>query len=255
MVVETLTDRKVVKQSNILNTAKYTLSALSTDILHLFLAQIYKEDKDFKEFNISIKEIENKLEKRINRKYIETVCKELTTNSIRLKEEDNTVVFVNWASVAKYNLKKNFLVLKISEELKNHLLELKSLFVQTSYKEISKLKTFYSKRLYMLFLQYKTSGFYTILIEDLKFILDIEENHSYDNYFDFKKRVLTPSIKQINEKTSLNISLKEIKQGRKTIRLEFSIKKDEEQKLEKPIHKSGVIAAEEWLRKKTKLVA
>jgi hypothetical protein len=223
MEIEVLTDRKIVKQSNVLNTAKYNLSAVAIDILHVFLAQILQEDKNLKTYRIKISELEEKLNRRLNRKYLDIATDELMSNFIRLKRDNGDIYKLNWASACL--LSKNYIEFKASDELKEFVLNLKNYFVQINYVDIAKLKTFYAKRLYMLFSQFVSSGYYVVKVTDLKYILDIENKASYKDYYDFKKRVVLPSIEQVNKLSNLSVSFNEIKEGKKIERLEFFIEK------------------------------
>lgn len=230
MKVEVLTDRRIVKQSNVLNTAKYSLSAVAVDILHVFLAQILQEDNDLRTYRIKISELEKKLGRRLNRKYLDSATDEIMSNFIKLNKDNGDIYKLNWASSCL--LSKGFVEFKASEELKEFVLNLKSYFVQTNYLEIAKLKTFYAKRFYMLFSQFVNSGFYIVKLEDLKYILDLEKSSAYKEYYDFKKRVIFPALEQVNKYSNLSVSLEEIKSGRKIDRLKFMIEKKPEAKEE-----------------------
>jgi plasmid replication initiation protein len=56
--------------------------------------------------------------------------------------------------------------------------------------------------------------------------------NKYKVYSDFKKKVLEVAKIEINKKTDITYSYKELKTGRKITNLEFFIKKKEEQELE-----------------------
>ena len=53
---------------------------------------------------------------------------------------------------------------------------------------------------------------------------------SYSVYGNFKKKALEPSIKEINEKTDLQITYEEVKKGRKVESIKFYIKSKVRQK-------------------------
>lgn len=279
-----LTNRTKVKLSNALNEAKYRLSPTTINILHLFLGQIYTEDTEFKRFVISFKDMEDKLGKRIDRRSLETICKELLSNPIKVEEYEvpsdlekfadpyyykkvtKTIKYYNWASKASFNLEEKWFELEIHNDLKNHLLQLKKNFTTFSYKQITKLKSQYAKRLYMLLKQYMNTQnpFWVIRVEDLLYVLDAEEAYGKD-FNDFRRKVLKIAQKQINENSDIEFEFKEIKKGKKVIRLEFQMlyKEKREETLNKKAyrraanrksrirqHKTGVVAAEEWLKQK-----
>jgi len=275
-----LTNRTRTKLSNALNESKYRLSPTTINVLHLFLAQIYTEDIEFKRFIITFKEMEEKLGKRIDRRSLNTICKELLSNPIKIEEyatpdeyekfkdlyyyknRTKTINYYNWASKASYNLEEKWFELEIHEDLKKHLLQLRKNFTTFSYKQITNLKSQYAKRLYMLLKQYMNTEkpFWVINVEDLLYILDVEDKYSKD-FNDFRRKVLLIAQKQINETSDLEFTFKEVKKGRKVIRLEFKMnyKELEEKELNDRTftkkastkkHKSGVIEAEKWLERR-----
>lgn len=216
-----LSDRKIVRQSHSLNFSKFSLSALSIDILFLFFAQIAKEDEEFKEFKITFRELEKKLNKRIDKDYIDKVCEELLTNPLRIQEE-KSVLRCNFVSSARYSKEESWLQLKVSDDLKEHLLKVEKNYVLSNYLSISKLKGSYTKRIYSILSQFKKTGFYKVDVEKLMYILDLE--NKYQKYGDFKRRILNSSMKEINEKSDIEFSFKEITENLKVVRLEFFIK-------------------------------
>ena len=56
-----VTNRKVIKQSNQLSTAKYKLTSAEMKFIALAIAQIRMEDEDFNTYTIKVSDIEEKL--------------------------------------------------------------------------------------------------------------------------------------------------------------------------------------------------
>lgn len=77
----------------------------------------------------------------------------------------------------------------------------------------------YAIKLYKLLYQYKNIGKRRFLIDELKNQFGII--NKYSQYTDFKKYIINPSIKQINERTNLKVEYSEIKFGRRIDKLEF----------------------------------
>ena len=57
-------------------------------------------------------------------------------------------------------------------------------------------------------------------VDNLKGLLDAE---NYSEYRDFKKRALSIAVKEINDFTDRNLEIREIKEGRKVVKLELTI--------------------------------
>ncbi len=248
-IVTTLTNEKVLKQSHELNIARYKLSALSLDILSLFLTQVRKEDTDFKKFRVTHKMLEEKLNRSINRDDLRKIPKDILSNPFSIKE-GKTYKYFNWCSNIAYNESEHWLEFKMDNDLKDHVINIDKRFVLTDLSYITKLKNTYSKRMYSLIKQYQKTGFYVVNVDKLSDSLDTTSK--YASYGDFKKRCITPSLKQINEFSDLHVTLKEIKTGRRVVRLEFKIKVvvEKVKKAEKSStlgNKKGVDAVEDWI--------
>ena len=97
-------------------------------------------------------------------------------------------------------------------------------FTQYEMKQISELSTGYAIRLYELLICWRTTG-KTPVIELSEFrqkmgVLDSE----YQRMYDFKKYVLEPSIKQINEHTDIIATYEQHKKGRLITGFSFKFK-------------------------------
>ena len=104
-------------------------------------------------------------------------------------------------------------VLFFSPQIVPYLSNLKTNFTQYLQSDISNVSGAYTIRFYELVCQYRTIGKREISIQDLRFILNIGDK--YPLFYDFKRRVIEPSIKEINDKTPMQISYEQKK--RKTI--------------------------------------
>lgn len=120
---------------------------------------------------------------------------------------------------AKYDGNEGYTEFCFNHELKPFLLEVKQ-YAKYILRDFLPLKSFYSKRIYELIIQYKNtqnpSGEWQrkISVEDLKDYLGLNKG-AYEKYNNLKNRVLVSSVEEINEKTNISISFEEKKQGRK----------------------------------------
>lgn len=248
-------DRTTVRQSKPLNNAHFNLSALSLDILYLLFAQVQQEDREFKEYCVTFNELERRLGKRIDRKYVDRVCIELLTNPVKIQKPNSTIL-VNFVSSAEYASKEGWIKLKLSDKLKEELISIYNHrnFSLASFLEVRKLKSQYSKRIYALLKQFEISEYRIIYVNKLEKILGIEGKYKYA---DFKKRVIKIAQDQISKETEISFSFNEVKVGRKVSKIEFFIynkrKANQAEKIKgKKVKKkacSGVEAAQGWLNK------
>ena len=93
-----------------------------------------------------------------------------------------------------------------------------------SINEAVRFKRFYTIRLYELLMQWESSGVRLITLEDLRKSFNIDKK-SYPAYKDFRVKVLEPSIKEIEQKTSWRIKNESVKTGQKITSLRFSFEK------------------------------
>src|SRR5690606_24538799 len=110
-----------------------------------------------------------------------------------------------------------------------------------------------SIRLYELMKKWEYLGKWEITIEKLKDRLGIKQQ-SYSVYGNFKNRIIVPSINELNEKTDIQISFKEIKTGRKVVGFEFTIRHSPEKEIKlsnpekKETEKPKVLSKQDELR-------
>jgi len=99
-------------------------------------------------------------------------------------------------------------------------------YTKLVFKEVYDLKSAYSKRVYELITLNRKSplvkkqGYFEISVEEFRFKLGVDEK-KYPRWSDFKRRVIDPSVSEIEEKTTLRFNLEFNKIGRKIVGLLF----------------------------------
>jgi plasmid replication initiation protein len=225
MKTSTLSKRMVVKQSYELNNARYRLGAVEMDIVLKLITEIKKEHEDLYPYRFKVKDIEQRIGKKLNRATLKKAGRQLMSKPLEIPRSNNGFLYINWVSNFEYIASSGVIEVSFDSKLKPYLMQLKSHFVIADLEQLLKLTSEYSKRLYMLFKQreYQTAD-YEIEVEELQAMLQVPK--SAYRYAEFKKSIITPALKQINERTELKINLEEIKEGRKVKTLKFSIKKN-----------------------------
>lgn len=113
-------------------------------------------------------------------------------------------------------------VIFFNPQILPYLSNLKANFTQYLQSDISDVSGAYTIRFYELICQYRTIGKREVSIQDLRFILNIGDK--YPLFYDFKKRVIEPAIKEINEKTPMQISYEQKKKGKTVVGIAFKFK-------------------------------
>lgn len=118
-------------------------------------------------------------------------------------------------------------VIFFSPQIVPYLVNLKANFTQYLRSDISSVSGAYTIRFYELICQYKTIGKREVSISDLRFMLNI--GNKYPLFSDFRRWVIEPSIKEINEKTPMQVSYEQKKKGKTvhSILLKFKPKNNE----------------------------
>ena len=88
--------------------------------------------------------------------------------------------------------------------------------------QILALKSVYSMMLYELMKSYAFRKVIVISINDLRKYLSVEDK--YTDFRDFRRKLLAPSLKEIEEFTNLTVTYKPIREGRSYVAIEFCIK-------------------------------
>lgn len=225
-------DEMIVK-SNKLIEARMNFTSNEYKLITYLLGKIKKNDREFRTFDIDIKELNKycfngitgtKTYNYIKHKYAETLSKK----DIKIKG-DNGIKIYNWFSIVDTD-KRGIFSLCFNAELKDFLLEEDAKYKEkgnegyTKYKlsNILNFKNFYSMRIYELTKQYEKLGKRTILLDKLRYILGIEDNQ-YTIYRDFRKRILNPAVESINENTDIKVTFDEDKLGRNVEGINFYI--------------------------------
>lgn len=100
-------------------------------------------------------------------------------------------------------------------------IKLEEKFTRYELKQISKLTSVYSIRLYELLIRWRSTGKLYVPIADLREKLGLLEDE-YSQMGDFKKRVLKVAIEQINKFTDIEVTYTQKKEGRTITDIEFS---------------------------------
>lgn len=137
---------------------------------------------------------------------------------------------IRWVSDVKFKKGSGQVKLRFSDAVKGYLGNLKARFTSFKFEQVSSLKSVYSIRLYELFIQFQKFEQRQVSIEELKAMLGIEPEQ-YRLIKELKRRVINPAIKELNDKTNLEVNYEQIKDGRKIVALEFFFREQPQLKL------------------------
>lgn len=149
--------------------------------------------------------------------------KRLYERSIILKGEDEMTEFRWIESRTKYHKGEGRISFEFSRRVMPYLFELDKRLGYTQYHllSVSGFTSTYSIRLYELFKKLQGMCQRSVTLEEIRRILMIEDK--YLEFKTFRRDVLTPSLKEINEKSDILVGVETEKQGRTIVALSFSI--------------------------------
>jgi plasmid replication initiation protein len=223
-----------VCKSNEVIEAGYKLSLNEQRVILACIAQVNSAEELLKtdEFELSAKDFAALFGISEDRAYseLQEVAKNLYQRSLTIYNPDPTrpkltKLETRWVSSIGYIPEESRITLCFAQKILPYLSELKGQFTRYELKHVGNMTSIYGIRLYELLMQWKTTGKREIEIDWLKKQLQLDENYSrMDN---FKARVITPAIKDINTHSNYEVSWTQRKTGRKVTHLtfEFSEKK------------------------------
>ena len=214
----------IVKSNDLILKTHYNLTLTEMKLVSYLISKIVAEDTDMNTVNISIKnfcKLINIEPKGNNYDQVRNSIKSLKTKSWWIMLDDNTELLYSWLDYAIIKKNTGNIELCLSKSLTPFLTQLKSRYTKYRLAEILKLKSRASIRMYEILASQLYKGIFVIEIDQFKKLLDI--SNKYNDYRDLRKRILEPSVKEINELTCLHVEYEPIKEGKKIVKLRFKV--------------------------------
>lgn len=217
-------------QSNNLIEASYKMSVPAKRVMLMLLGAIHPGQQDISQkVRIEARDYAEKTGIDASQSYkdIKKGCAELMGTIIETrdprKKTTEMCVVVDWM---EYHDSEGWLDATFTRWVSPYIHSLRTGLGYTKIQidEALKFKRFYTIRLYELIMRFEKTNNRYIKISTLREIFQIEKK-KYDRFADFRKWVLEPSVKEINEKTSLDVSWSPVKTGRKITSISFSFSK------------------------------
>lgn len=228
MKKQILPDNFVVSQSNQLVEADYSeakLPARALKIGRLIISKISPNDEGFRLIKVKNTAIKQYLGYKGNVPYnrfsddLDDICKRLNSQTIKIQTKKGTVLNAYLISSFEIDHNTDTTEFEISGKLRAHLLNLRKNYTSYQLKNIPKLNSSYSIRMYELMYQYKKIGKRKIDVDDLKRKLGC----NYDLYGHLKAKAIKKAQGDLIKHTDIRFEFEEIKAGRKVVSLVFYI--------------------------------
>jgi len=214
----------IAYKSNALIEASYKLTLQEQRLLLVCIGKLNPLQKNpNKTFQITAQEFFNSfpdMGKENSECDLYSAVEKLWDRSIIIKRDDIREEF-RWIQYkAQYLKGEGKAKITFSDAIIPYLSQLSGQFTKIIVKNVSKLSSSYSIRIYELLQQFKTTGNRTISLNHFRSILDIQDK--YKTFKSLNQLLLKPSIKELNEKSDIIVKVTTIKKGRQVISLNFS---------------------------------
>lgn len=165
---------------------------------------------------------------------LKAVSLTLLDRKIRREEETRRglkVHFDHWVSGITYHEGEAWVELRFSHEATPYLAALRGNHTTYLLKQAAGLRSIYSWRLLEMLMQFKTTGWRQMDVEDFVKAMDVSPSISKD-FGQLRRRVIEPAVKELIAKDGWVIDWKPIKAGRKVTALRFEFERDPQARLD-----------------------
>lgn len=217
----------VVKSNDLIQKTRFRLTTEQQKLILFLISKIKPTDTEFSEYEFTISDyfkITGSADGGQQYKNIEDGLKALADKSMYIYTDEDTKTLVRWLSKVHINAKSGKITVRLDEDLKPYLLQIKERYSQYELIYTFCLKSKYSIRAY----EYFNSRHYNKL-KPYSFDISIEEfkervgAENYTEYRDLNSRVIKPIVKEINEYTDKVLIIEPIKEGRTTTALKIML--------------------------------
>ena len=223
---------KVISMSNdILKSEYYTQPELELTIqqkklLMFLISKISRDDKEFKAETIHLSDYCDlfgiSYEGGYNKKAVRRSILSLGKKCFMLPLPDGTEELCRWVGKVNFDPKREVIKIKLAEELRPYYLGLNERF--TAY-QLGYTVNFRSKYSYILYEFFKSHEFKHCFYYDVETAKKELAYGKYKSFTDFKRYVLDPAVKEINEQTDINVKYQAVKEWKSYTNLYFCVEK------------------------------
>ena len=212
----------VITRHNSLVDGSYKLNLDEQRLLYLCISQLDPRKPIPKDnsFTVTAKEFAEtfSVDEKSVYQQIEEASKALAERWVKTNDGKYREQF-RWVFGVRYHDNEGKVTLGFSPWVIPYLTCLKEQFTSLRLSQVASLKSIYSIRLLEFLTQFKATGKLLIELDRFKDRLDLK--NEYKRFFDLKKRVIEPAVKELKEKSNLFIDWKPIKSGKTIKQLEF----------------------------------
>ncbi len=215
---------KITKSNHLIRHARSSLGALQSKIVAFIISKIEPDDTDFKDMEFNIMDFCDVCKMQSSGMYdhLKKELKKLRDASIWITREDENGNEIeetfSWLSKVTMKKQSGIAVLKVSEDLKPYLLELKENFTSYRFEEVMNFQSKYTAWIYDNLISRLGLGEWLVSLDEIR----KQTNTKYEFKY-IRSRIIEPSLTEINKYTSLKVDYIKLKKGRSIDKVKFII--------------------------------
>lgn len=222
------------KRNDFIQHAKYDLSAQQLKVLAYVFSKISADDTELKTYTITIREfceltgINDTSGGSYQR--IKATLKNLCDKSFWMyDEEKNADVLVRWIDEPEISHNDGTIRIRLKKYIQQFVIDVNRDFTDYPFLMVLPMRSSYSIRIYELMKSVEYQRRRVFEMEELRHLLFGKDENGkwsepYLNFKDFRKNVLEPAEKEINQYTDLSIAWEPIRRGNKVVQISFMIR-------------------------------
>ena len=218
-----------IYKANALIEASYRLSIYEQRVVLACISKVRRDEPltDQKLYRVSAQEIAEMSGTQIGTAYqnLKAASERLFERRVSLHASPNgdgktKVRLTRWVQTIEYDEGGGAVSLRFGTDMVPYLSQLTEQFTRYALADIAKMTSAHAVRLYELLAQWRGAGEREVSIEWLRDAFQLEDR--YPNIRDFKRWVIEPAIKQVNEHSPLWCKWGQRKTGRRVSHLVFT---------------------------------
>lgn len=228
---------KLLVQGNELTIAHFESTQHERNIMYAIMGQIKSDDPPTALYEINVSDISKHTGRRLRNDDFKNAIERLRNRDciIKLSNGELRSKFISSAFFDD----RGFVTIAIDSRLRPYLFELKKNFTTFGLSTAIALNSIYSKRLYEMLCQFRSTGILRIGLKELKerfCLINEDGTEKFERWVSFESKVLLMAKTEINEKADFTIEYELKKSNRKVVGIDFTItKKDNSEQKPEPI--------------------
>ena len=224
-VVRSAPRKVVATQDNQLVTACYRMTLTEKRLLLLGISKVDSSKMPSRgaplEFDITVAEWRSHFgdDSRSVYKDLDAASKRLMRRQVFLRGRQTGDQLVQWVDRCQYHPGEARISIRFGWTISHYLGGLLEQFTKVDLLSIRALNSFHSIRLYELLVQFRSTGYRIISLDELRDVLEL--GPAYSRFADLKRRIIDSAVSEINLKTDLVLSWQEVKEDRRVVSLRF----------------------------------